>query len=160
MSHKLVSVYILIMYIRQCTTHVANMRPALCLLVLALSTSKANGSLTDIKGGGCVLQGALTFQGESCAQLINDFYIGSWLFTQTPGYTTTVQLPSDDCCIYNTRQSCDKVGSDLHLNVDQGVDPACLALLNVTQSSNSRHGHTVNIALLFAVILTMTCMLF
>ena len=160
MPHKLISVYILIMYILQCTTYVANMRPALCLLVLALLTSKANGYLTDIKGGGCVLQGALNFQGESCAQLIDEFYIGSGLFTQTPGYTTTVKLPSGDCCIYNTRQSCDKVGSDLRLNVDQNVDPACMQLLNVTQSSNSRHGQTVNIALLFAVFLTMTCMLF
>lgn len=132
-----------------------NMRCALVLLVLELLIFTANGNLADIQGGGCILLGNINFQGETCGQLIYDFYIGSGLSDQTPGYTDTVQLQSGQCCIYNTRQSCDKVGPDLRLNVDQITDSECLQMLNVTQSSNSRHGHSLNATFFLVVGFTL-----
>ena len=114
------------------------MRCALGLLVLELFIFTANGLIADIQGGGCMLLGDPSFQGETCPEIIDSFYSGSG-----PGYTKFIQLQSGQCCLYNLRQNCDKVGSDLRLIVDQIIDSDCLQLFNVKQSS-SKHGHSVN----------------
>ena len=75
---------------------------------------------------------------RTCPEIIDSFYSGSG-----PGYTKFIQLQSGQCCLYNLRQNCDKVGSDLRLIVDQIIDSDCLQLFNVKQSS-SKHGHSVN----------------
>jgi hypothetical protein len=133
----------------------AKMRITLCLLVLAILVFVTEGSLTDIKEGGCLLQGSQSFQDELCGDVIADFYIKSGLFTSTPGFTSTAQLPSGDCCIYNTRQNCKKVSSDLRLNVDQRADPECLRLLGVTQSSHNRYGRAVGVIFICVVFSSM-----